>query len=92
MEPLTEVQKRVFEFIKRFIEQYGYAPNYEEMRIGLGYATKSAVAYQVVSLERAGYIRRSPRKARAIWVNTEALRTHEITEMRTLTGGSHVED
>ena len=75
MKPLTAVQQETFEFIKRFIEQFGYAPSFEEMRIGLCYASKSAVAYQLVMLEQAGYITRKPRKARAIWVNTEALRT-----------------
>lgn len=68
MAPLTEYQNDTLNFIQRFIQNFGYAPSYEEMRIGLGYATKSAVAYHVNGLERAGYIRRKPRKSRAIWI------------------------
>jgi len=66
---LTKKQKRVYDWLKRFIQEYGYAPSYDEIRKGLGFNSLSTVYEHLKRLEEKGYIR-SPwgNKKRAIEV------------------------
>ena len=66
---LTKKQKRVYDWIKRFIQEHGYAPSYDEIRKGLGFNSLSTVYEHLKRLEEKGYIR-SPwgNKKRAIEV------------------------
>ena len=66
--PLTCRQQQLLEFIQGFIRERGYAPTYEEMRVVMGYANRSTVAYQVEALQLKGYIERRENRVRAIWV------------------------
>ncbi|RKY82134.1 repressor LexA [candidate division KSB1 bacterium] len=54
---LTEKQKRVFEFIKDFIQTKGVSPTYEEIRRYFGFKSVRSVQKYVMQLEERGYIR-----------------------------------
>jgi len=51
---LRKKQKRVYDWLGRFIQEYGYAPGYDEIRKGLGFNSLSTV-YE--------HLRRSLRKS-----------------------------
>ena len=70
---------RLLKFIQEFIEEHGYQPSYREMMVSLGYATPSAVDYQLKKLIADGYLERSPNTARSIRVVQEMMeRTQKV--------------
>jgi repressor LexA len=75
VKPLTEKRIALLEFILGFVTKYTYPPTYEEIRVALGWSTKSLVDYHLGVLERNGYITREECQPRTI-VLTE---TNSIT-------------
>jgi repressor LexA len=63
---LSEQQGRILEFIEEFLEENGYPPTYEEIRVALGMSTKSLVNHHLDALEGAGYLARAPNTPRGI--------------------------
>jgi repressor LexA len=58
-------------FIEEFMDEHGYPPTYEEIRVGLQISTKSLVNYHLEALENAGSITRSPNTPRGIRLTQE---------------------
>ena len=54
---ITQKQRRVYEWIREFVNDRGAAPSYEEIRRGMGFRSLNTVSYHLKRLERAGYIR-----------------------------------
>lgn len=64
---LTKRQGDAFAFIKTYVETHdGVSPSFDEIRIGIGIASKGRVAEMVAALEERGLIRRLPHRARSI--------------------------
>jgi repressor LexA len=63
---LSERQQKIFTFIESFVEENGYPPTYEEIRVALGISTKSLVYHHMDALEGAGYLARMPNTPRGI--------------------------
>lgn len=63
---LTPAQQRAFDFIKVFHSEHGFSPSYDEIKDGLGLASKGQIFTTVGRLEERGVIRRLPGRARAI--------------------------
>jgi repressor LexA len=63
---LTARQRRILEFIRDWVEQYGYPPSVREIGEAVGLVSPSSVAYQLKELERKGYLRRDPNRPRAV--------------------------
>jgi len=63
---MTPNLKSCLDFISVFWKDNGYAPSYEEIKVGLGAKSKSSVAALVKRLEERGYITRMPNLARSI--------------------------
>lgn len=53
---LTEKQKRVYRFIKSYIDSHDIAPAYEEIKTHLGFKSISTVFDHIKTLEKKGYI------------------------------------
>jgi repressor LexA len=53
---LTPAQTRVYQFVRSFLEQQGYAPSYEEIRRHLGFRSLNAVSKHLKQLEQRGYL------------------------------------
>lgn len=68
---LTRQQKSLLDFIAARLKDTGVTPSYEEMQAALQLKSKSGIHRLVSGLEERGFIRRLPRKARAL----EVLRT-----------------
>ncbi len=54
---LTEKQKRVYDFLKSYLEEKGLPPSYEEIRRGLGFRSLNSVAKHLKQLEKRGFLR-----------------------------------
>ena len=83
---LTARQGRILEFIREWVEQYGYPPSVREIGEAVGLVSPSSVAYQLKELERKGYLRRDPNRPRAVdvrppteVVDDETVRAHRPT-------------
>lgn len=65
---MTKKQKQLFDFIDRFIQEYGYAPSYREVMSSLGYKSVSTVASHVDNLIMQGYLEKKDKSARSVRV------------------------
>ncbi|GAB3754521.1 transcriptional repressor LexA [Zhihengliuella somnathii] len=63
---LTVRQRKILETIQRSIAAHGYPPSMREIGDTVGLASLSSVTHQLAQLERMGYIRRDPRRPRAM--------------------------
>nr|WP_231954882.1 transcriptional repressor LexA [Actinoplanes derwentensis] len=63
---LTARQRRILEFIRTWVEKYGYPPSVREIGEAVGLVSPSSVAYQLKALETKGYLRRDPNRPRAV--------------------------
>ena len=65
---LTHAQANLLEFIRAYYDEAGVMPSFEEMKRGIGSASKSAVHRLVCALEERGHLMRMPNRARAIFL------------------------
>ena len=65
---LTARQRAVLDTIRQSVEDRGYPPSMREIGEMVGLASPSSVKHQLQALERKGYLRRDPRRPRAIEV------------------------
>ena len=65
-EPLSKKQEEVFNFLKSQIRRKGYPPTVREICDAVNLSSTSTVHAHLETLERKGYIRRSPTKNRSI--------------------------
>jgi repressor LexA len=75
---LTPRQKRILETIQRSVNDNGYPPSMREIGDTVGLASLSSVTHQLSQLEKLGYLRRDPKRPRAM----------EVLMPLTLDGGS----
>lgn len=65
---LTARQRRILEFIQISVQTRGYPPSIREMGEAVGLTSSSSVAHQLKVLETKGFLRRDPRRPRALEV------------------------
>ena len=63
---LTARQKTILETIQRSVSSNGYPPTMREIGDIVGLASLSSVTHQLIQLEKLGYIRRDPKRPRAM--------------------------
>ena len=68
---LTARQKTVYDYLKQEIREKGYPPSVREICAAVGLTSTSSVHAHLETLERKGYIRRSPEKSRSIEILEE---------------------
>ena len=64
--PLTRRQKHILDYIESFLQEYGYAPSFEEIAEEFGYSSLATVHEHLSNLERKGYIRKAYNESRSI--------------------------
>ena len=69
---MTPRQKHCLDFIRDYWSAHGFAPSFDEMRLGLALKSKASIAGLVASLEERGYVERIPNLARSIRLVDEA--------------------
>lgn len=65
---LTPRQRRILEVIRDAVGSRGYPPSIRELGAGIGLASSSSVSYQLKVLEEKGFLRRDPKRPRAVEV------------------------
>jgi repressor LexA len=65
-EGLTPRQRKVLEFIRESVERRGFPPTIREFGDAVGLASTSSVSYQLVALQKKGFLRRDATKPRAV--------------------------
>jgi repressor LexA len=68
---ISDKQRRMLAFIEKFVEENGYPPTYEEIRVGLNISSKSLVNYHLAALQNAELLTRSPNTPRGIRLTGE---------------------
>lgn len=63
---LTKKQREVYNFIRQFIDDNGYAPSFDEIGRALKLSSLATVHKHIANLEKKGAIKRSPNKSRSI--------------------------
>ncbi|MBM7782759.1 repressor LexA [Arthrobacter tumbae] len=63
---MTARQTKILETIQRSVAAHGYPPSMREIGDTVGLASLSSVTHQLSQLERMGYIRRDPKRPRAM--------------------------
>jgi repressor LexA len=63
---LTRRQQAILDVIRDSIERRGYPPSVREICESAGLASTSSVAHQLAMLERKGFLRRDPKRPRAV--------------------------
>ena len=62
---LTPKQRQVYDYIRNYTLEHGYAPSLMEIRDHLGLAAVSTVHEHIVNLEAKGFLKREDHKARS---------------------------
>ncbi len=94
---ITDKQKNVLDFIKKFIATNGYPPSIREIGKGLGLSSPATVHTHVKKLCKAGYLKVNTNKFRAmeILVDNEYLDKNEelvkVPLLGKITAGSPIE-
>lgn len=90
---LTKRQSEVLEFVRRYIDDQGYAPSFEDIAQEFEFQSLATVHEHLSNLERKGYIRRSPNESRAIDILPPRGRAvaSEIPLLGTVAAGSPIE-
>lgn len=65
---MTPREKDLLDWIASYSAEKGYAPNFAEMVTAMGVNSKSRIFDLVTSLERQGFVRRTPHRSRSIEV------------------------
>lgn len=63
---LTPRREKIYTFICDFVQEYGYPPTVREIAQEVNLSSTSSVAVHLNKLEKDGYIKRDPKKPRAI--------------------------
>ena len=71
MDPLTQRQQRIVDFIQETVKDRGYPPTVREIGEAVGLTSSSSVHSQLDNLERKGYLHRDPTKPRALALSAE---------------------
>jgi len=58
MQPRTQRQKEIFDYIRRFIDRHGYDPSYSQIARHFGISSKATIAKHIEALEKRGLIAR----------------------------------
>ena len=60
MEPLTERQREVLEFIEQFRKTHGRYPTFKQITVSLGFKSTATIQFHIKGLQEKGYISREP--------------------------------
>lgn len=89
MEPLTDNQRKVFEFL-RDRSGDGIPPTVREIGAAVGMTSTSTVQRNLDALEEKGYIMRDPLRKRTIRIVGQAEHVHHVPLLGTVTAGAPI--
>src|SRR5258706_1246860 len=63
---ITKRQHQVYDFIRRFVEERGYSPSFEEIGRGMRLSSLATVHKHISNLEKKGLLKRDYNRSRSI--------------------------
>ena len=75
---LTERQKSILDFIQREQREKGITPSTREIQSHFRFASQTSVMQYIAALEQKGFLRRHPRKARALITPLQKMRITDV--------------
>jgi repressor LexA len=85
MQPRTQRQKEILDYITRFIERHGYEPSYAQIARHFGVSSKATIAKHIAALEGRGLIsRRGEDGSFNLEVKVEDVPSGSVCELRLL--------
>ncbi len=75
LEPLSERQRAIFEFLVKYIEENNYSPSMREISKAAGLSSTSSTKYQITNLIKLGYLSQENNKSRTLIPTETALKT-----------------
>ena len=66
MQPRTQRQKEILDYIQRFIERHGYEPSYAQIARHFGVSSKATIAKHIAALESRGLLSRRSEELEAL--------------------------
>ncbi len=91
MTHLTDSQRKTYDFIRKYINEHGYAPKMTEIADGIQIRSKGTVHRYVQSLVDANLIRIEPLLKRGISLVKETLAPHSLPLLGTIAAGRPIE-
>ena len=85
---MTKKAKKLFDFLKKYIEKNGIAPSFEEMKAHMELKSKASIFQYLEYLENSGNITRDKIKSRSIRINNLIPYFNEISAGIPLNTGS----
>lgn len=82
MQPLTERQKQVLDFIIDYKDEHGFSPSYPDICDAFGWASRKSASDHIAILQKKGYIKKPFGKSRAITIIRPKLETVVIAGRR----------
>lgn len=79
---MTPAMREVYDFVGNFIDEHGYSPTYDEIKDGVGLASKSSVYRTVKQLARSGFIWVAPHRNRSIEIVKNPADRSAISQVR----------
>jgi repressor LexA len=81
---------RIFDFIRKFVEEKDYAPTIGEIQKALGISSTSVVDYHLRALEEEGFITREPEVSRGIHVSGIGRKARAVPLLGTIAAGEPI--
>ncbi len=81
MQPRTQRQKEILDYIVSFIERHGYEPSYTQIARYFGLSSKATIAKHVASLERRGLLSRRRTDEGSFCLNVEEATGDQVCEV-----------
>ena len=78
MKDLSGKQRKIFEYIRDFIDSHDYPPSIRQIQEACGISSTSVVDYNLRSLEKSGHIKRDREVSRAIEVTLGGMKRGRI--------------
>ena len=90
MAELSNMQKKIYEYIARCIQQQGYPPSVREIGEAVGLKSPSTVHFHLKHLEEAGMIEKGAGKGRAITLTAPAVPEDKVPIVGNVAAGSPI--
>ncbi len=81
MQTLTKKQKMVLDYIRKFIEEFGHAPSYEEVARGIGRSSASTIHAHIENLKAKGYLTKKWNANRSIDLTLSGEQAAQVVEL-----------
>lgn len=90
MAELSNMQKKIYEYIARCIQQQGYPPSVREIGEAVGLKSPSTVHFHLKHLEEAGMIEKGAGKGRAITLTAPVVPEDKVPIVGNVAAGSPI--